>query len=94
MEAGLSGAGAEQEEEHLEAPLGKELTMEEEELAAALATTAGAAAAEAVSTEAMEVTEAEEAGVREEAAEDSDREAQSQGECNTVKLLSEKCCKS
>ena len=93
MEAGLSGAGAEQEEEHLEAPLGKELTMEEAEPAAALATTAGAAAAEAASTEAMEVTEAEEAGVRAEAAEDSDREAPSQGEFNTVKFLTEKCCK-
>ena len=91
MEAGLSGAGAEQEAGHLEAPLGKELTMEEAELAAALATTAGAAAAEAASTEAMEVTEAEEAGVREEAAEVSDREAPSQGKFNTVKFLTEKC---
>ena len=81
-EAGLSGAGAEQGAGHRgEAPRGRELTMEEAAPVAALATTAGGAAAEAASTGG---TEAEEAGVREEDAEVSDREALSQGESDMV----------
>ena len=78
LEAGLSGAGAEQGAGHRgAAPLGRESTMEGAELAVAQDTTGGGAAAEAASTE---VTGAEEAGARGEAAEVSDREAPSQGE--------------
>ena len=59
------------------APRGRESTMEEAGPAGAQDTTGGGAAAGAVSTE---VTGAEEAGAREEAAEVSDREAPSQGQ--------------
>ena len=78
LEAGLSGAGAGQGAEHLEAePRGKESIMAEAGPAEARDTTGGAAAAGAASTE---VTGAEEAGVREAAGEVSDREAPSQGQ--------------
>lgn len=78
MEAGLSGAGAGQGAGHLgEEPRGKESIMEAEGPAGARDTTGGAAAAGAASTEDMG---AEEAGVREAAAEVSDREAPSQGQ--------------
>ena len=81
LEAGLSGAGAEQGAGHLgAAPLGRELTMEEAGPVAALDTTAGEAAVEAASTGAEEA----EAGVREEDVEVSAREAPSQGESNKL----------
>ena len=80
-EAGLSGAGAEQGAGHLgAAPRGRELTREGAGPVAALDTTAGGAAAEAASTEAEEA----EAGVREEDAGVSAREAPSQGEANVL----------
>ena len=84
LEAGLSGAGAGQEAEHLEAaPRGKESIMAEAGPAGARDTTGGAAAAEAASTEDMG---AEEAGVRGAAGEVSDRAAPSQGQCQALYL--------
>ena len=78
LEAGLSGDGAGLGAELLEAePRGKESIMAEAGPAGAPDITGGAAAAGAASTE---VTEAEEAGVREAAGEVSDREAPSQGQ--------------
>ena len=78
LEAGLSGAGAEQGAGHRgAAPRGRESTRGGAGPAGAQDTTGGGAAAGAASTE---VTGAEEAGAREEAAEVSDREAPSQGQ--------------